>query len=213
MEDDKLTVTDILNGLLRKEYIDHRAQLFQLLVNLFADENESDSQQLIVKSSNSLTANNNNEESNLENEKDSNSSSTRPLQVNKETYRQLLRILLEFTDEKKFSHEIINLSLCVLVNATIKQEYIEYFLEFISTPDSGNPVSVKFHSVIDQYLSYNPQFEADDLISSPDFRWEELDQYQQVGNILANLCQQETGRKLILRTSTGYMLKLPSQVM
>lgn len=211
MEEEKLTVTDILNGLLRKEYIDHRAQLFQLLVNLFADENESDSQQLIVKSSNSSIANNSNEESNPE--KDSTSSSTTPPQVNKETYRQLLRILLEFTDEKKFSHEIINLSLCVLVNATIKQEYIEYFLEFISTPESGNPISVKFHSVIDQYLSYNPQFEADDVISSPDFRWEELDQYQQVGNILANLCQQETGRKLILRTSTGYMLKLPSQVL
>jgi hypothetical protein len=180
MEGENLTVSEILKGFLRKEFISERIHLLELLINHFAAENESE------------------------------------LSVDKDTFRLMLRILLELIENKNNSSStaVINLALCVITNATVKEGYSTYLLESINEAEANDssPASAltkKFHSTIDLFLSYNPHVEQD---LEEGQEWESVDPYQHVGSILCNLCQLEEGRKILLRKSNNYMLKLPSQV-
>jgi hypothetical protein len=138
------------------------------------------------------------------------------LSVEKDSFRLMLRILFELIENKNNSSSsgVINLSLCVITNATVKEGYSAYLLEFINEADANDssPASAltkKFHSIIDLFLSYNPHLEQD---LEEGQEWESIDPYQHVGSILCNLCQLEEGRKILLRKSNNYMMKLPSQV-
>lgn len=210
--EEELTVPELLQGLLRREYFDHRAQLLQLLVNQFAAENEAEemaNSQLVVSSPENSKPDSGTTLSTTEIPK---KSMIAP-KISEGIFQQVLRVILEFASSEKLGTEIVNLSLAVLVNATIKHQYAVYLLENIDNTNQSdnNVISKKFHGLIQKYLSYNPQIETEEM-SSPDFVWESFDHFQYVGSILCNLCQHESGRKLVLHTATNYMSSFPPQV-
>lgn len=201
---EELTVPEILQGFLRKEYLEHRAYLLQLLINQFANENESQCTDLVV-------TNNESQEGQGPSQSDepvkSSSHESQPTNVDEDTFRQMTRILLDLVDNPKSSPEIINLSLAALTNATIKEQYLIRFMDLLETADS--PLSTKFHKSIENFLSYNPQLESKEDI--PEL-WENEDPLQHVGSILCNISQNERGRKILLHTKTNYMPKFPAQI-
>jgi hypothetical protein len=194
---EELTVAEILQGFYRKEYLQHRVQLLQLLTNHFAEEIEHTQEETIAKIDS---------ETCVENDPSTNSNANKKKEpADPEVFRQLVRIMLDFADNNKSSPEVVYLSLTVLTNATVNQVYALQFLDSIEIEDS--PISQKFHSVINQYLEYNPQSDADETED-----WTTRDPFQYVGSILWNLSESERGRKIILHTGRGYMMKFPAQV-
>jgi len=101
---------------------------------------------------------------------------------------------------------LIDLGLTILTNSTINEENAVAFLEFLKKSEKYNSY---FQSFMNTFLSHNPQLEFDGTLIQD---WSTIDPWQNMSSIICNLCQIETGRALMLRQSTEYMIRLLPQV-
>lgn len=111
---------------------------------------------------------------------------------------------------------IIDLLLSLFINVTITEEYASYFFQFLNTNDpitnnlvehNDNSYHSLFLSYIEKFLNYNPQ--AESIVDN----WNIEDPWQNLGNVICNLCQVQEGRTLLLKQSNKYMERLVTQVM
>jgi hypothetical protein len=198
---EELSVVEIIQGLLKKDFIEYRVQLLQLLINKFAGSEET----ALVPINNNASAEENTTEQ----------TPAVQLPLNIDHFRLMIRVLVDLIHQysnlptlPETAKEIINFSLCTITNATIYQKYTESLLLLLE--DSSSPINTRFHQFIKSFLDYNPQLETTEELDQ--ITWELHDEWQYMGSIICNLCQEEKGRKLILNQSYGYMMKLPAQV-
>lgn len=139
----------------------------------------------------------------------------------------LIKTNTKESDENKL---ILNTLLSCLVNLTINETMSGYLVELIeqaTDPSATTSVAnvdknilryfnLGFHLMIRKFIEYNPQIEPDiteELVAASKERdenvWDLLDEYQYVGNLLCNLCRNEYIRKIILKQSNNYFIKLP----
>jgi hypothetical protein len=103
--------------------------------------------------------------------------------------------------------ELVHLFTSLLSNSTILEENINNFLKFL---DSSEKFMTIFKASVEKFLDYNSQLESDEVISAES--WKTLDCWENIGNVLCNLCQTEAGRTMVLRQSNRYMVRIISQV-
>jgi len=110
---------------------------------------------------------------------------------------------------------IINLCLVVLNNLTISEHHAEVFCKHVINSDGYVPKPA-LHAMIQNFVSHNPQMEDDGLLYDPQSGFSSdmirEDPWAYAGNVLTNIVRCETGRKVLLRQSLGFMPKLLQQV-
>lgn len=134
-------------------------------------------------------------------------------QIDDSKLRSVFEILLTIPIVTSSSTEdgkrIINTSISALCNATVSEPAAMLLLDCIEPEDSK--LNKQFHFIIKKYLQYNPQAEVEETESEL-IDWTLADEWQYVGSVLCNICQVEKGRKIILKTSTGYIERIAAQV-
>lgn len=119
-------------------------------------------------------------------------------------FNTLNELLSSVSSATSNNRHLINLSLGCLINLTLSEENSILLLNHVSTLEV-NPIV----SWLEKYLDYSAHLEIKP--ENPEL-WYDVDEWQNMGNFLTNLCQSEEGRKIILRTSAGYMPKLAAQI-
>lgn len=106
--------------------------------------------------------------------------------------------------EKK--NDVVDLHLILLSNITVSVEKCDLFMDLV---EGDGALYAAFRSIIDNFLSNNPQLEEN--VADPS-EWVNADPYQYTANLLCNLCQCTRGRKVLLNKSYGYTNKLAVQI-
>jgi hypothetical protein len=220
---EELTVPEILEGICNPAFVSQRLPLLELLTNKLGEPLHSE---LVVKDSSSST-----ETEKLENEATDTTSnaplvpsthstilSEKELQV---LFKTLLLIAEKTSCKSLVGRQIVNMALCALSNCTLSEAQALMFLKLTGSlkPDENTATTEvstatqtqnrQLHFIIGKFLEYNPQLE-ENVESSED--WIGVDEWQQVGHLLTNLCQVDDGRRLLLKQSLGYMVLLVGQV-
>jgi len=121
----------------------------------------------------------------------------------------------QLTTNEDGDRTIINLCLIVLNNLTISEHHAEVLCKHAINNDGYVP-SPALHAMINHFVSHNPQKEEEGLLYDPKIGFSSdmirEDPWAYAGNILTNLARCESGRKVILRQSLGYMPKLLAQI-
>ncbi len=107
---------------------------------------------------------------------------------------------------KERNSAIINTFLILLSNLTVHVTYCEILMEKL---ESDPELYVNFREIIENFLSNNPQLEND---VSDESEWIITDPWQFTASILCNLCQIQSGRRLVLQQSYNYMPRIVEQV-
>ena len=116
-------------------------------------------------------------------------------------FAYLMKLCSSNADADRSLYDCINVAISILVNITIVEVYAVNIVQYIS--DGAIPLS-SFETVINKYLDYNVQLNESNNINV-------YDPFNQIGNLLCNICRIKDGRKLILLQSKGYVPKLLAQ--
>lgn len=110
---------------------------------------------------------------------------------------------------------IINLCLAALNNVTIPEKNAELFCQRAINSDGYIP-NLTLHAMITEFVTHNPQLEEEGLNYYPKkgFSSDMIreDPWAYVGLVLTNIVRCESGRKLMLRQSLGFIPKLVDQI-
>ena len=98
-----------------------------------------------------------------------------------------------------------HLCLVLLTNLTIVERHASVLAQ-----DQAFVRKVKV--MMDKFLSYNPQAEAEDLGGEDGGEWIESDPYGQAASVACNMACVEAGRSLLLKRSNGFMPLLLQQI-
>ena len=113
----------------------------------------------------------------------------------------LIKLCNSNADKEKSLYDCINVAISVLVNATIIEAYAANLIQYIT--DNTIPIT-GFETIINKYLDYNTQLNESSNVDVHD-------PFNQIGNLLCNICRIEDGRKILLLQSKGYVPKLFAQ--
>ncbi len=144
-------------------------------------------------------------DSNNESLQDTNSSVWQTVLDSKCLFQGIFLYLMKLCDsnaDKETSlYDCINVAISILVNTTIIEAYTANLVQYIT--ENTIPIA-DFETIINKYLDYNIQLNESNNVDV-------YDPFNQIGNLLCNICRIEDGRKIILLQSKGYVPKLLAQ--